>query len=211
MRTIELCTTRLRTFVAYFAVVASAASVRAAAAQAVSTITAGTRIRVTAPGALSPAAQSGRLLSLRPDSLVLQPDGSASSLVVPHASITELDVSDGRHTRTGRGLAIGLLVGAGAGAGIGAATYTAPHCANGNFAQCLGESIADAGGRGGRALVCGLLGGISGTVVGGLIGHAHSTERWRRLDGPVASLFRFLPNHMSVAPSGSRVAVKLRI
>jgi hypothetical protein len=211
MRAIELCTTGLRTFVACLTVIASVASAAKATAQSATTVSPGARIRITAPGALSPAEQSGRLVSLRSDSLVLQPDGSESALAVPSASVTELDVSDGQHTRTGRGLAIGALVGAGVGAGIGAATYSNPECKGGNFGECLGAGIAAAGGRGGRAAALGLLGAVSGAVVGALVGHAHSSDDWRRVNNPVASLFRIVPEHLSVAPLPRGLAVSLQI
>lgn len=185
------------------------ASGRAATAQTSATLTPGTRIRVTAPGVLTPAEQSGRFLSLRSDSLLLQPDAGGSALVVPRSSVTELEVSTGRHTLTRRGLTIGLLVGAGVGAGLGAATYSPPRGCN-NLGQCIGEGIADPG-RGGLALICGVLGGVSGLVVGSLIGHAHMSDQWQRVNQPLASLFQFVPHHMSVAPLGNRVAVTLRI
>jgi hypothetical protein len=192
------------------AAVGQAAPGGAAMAQTSTTPAPGTRVRVTAPGVLTPEVQSGRLISFRSDSLLLQPDGGETSLAVPRASVTELDVSEGLHTRTRRGLAIGLLVGAGAGAGIGAATYTRPTCKNLNLAQCIGVGIGDPG-RGGVALISGVLGGIAGLVVGGLIGHAHTSEQWERVEGSRASLFRFVPDNVSIAPSGLGIALSMRI
>jgi hypothetical protein len=78
----------------------------------------GTRIRVTAPGALGKRVVVGRLLSLDGETLSLQPSGGATTLEIPRAAITRLELSR-RHGQKAKGAARGLMVGVGAATVIG--------------------------------------------------------------------------------------------
>lgn len=143
----------------------------------------GTRVRVTAPGVLTPSRQSGRVLTSRADTLSLQPDGGAAPFALPWAAVTDIDVSRGRHRSTLRGLVIGVLVGGVSGAVIGAATYqeTKPSAGcPGTEDFCITGPLFDIG-RGGSAALAGGLGALVGGVTGALIGHAHQDDAWEKV------------------------------
>jgi len=86
----------------------------------------------------------GTLARLRDDTLVVVPDGHDLSLAIPYATLGELEVSRGRHRRTGRGALIGL--GTGVAGGVVAALVLChdDRCesSGGDFA-----GFADAGNR----------------------------------------------------------------
>lgn len=166
------------------------------------------RVRVTAPTVLTPARQPGRVLALRRDSLLLQPDGGSDSLWLPLAAVTDLEVSRGRHASTGKGIVVGLLTGGALGAVVGAATYQAPKPCPPSGLFCLNGFLDP--GRGGTALIVGVLGGVVGGVVGGFVGHAHQSERWERVaPGPLASLLGIAPGHVSLTPTGGGAALSV--
>lgn len=155
----------------------------AQAAHDSATFPSGTRVRVTAPGVLTPSRQSGRVLTSGADTLSLQPDGGAAPFALPWAAVTDLDVSRGRHRSTFRGFVIGALVGGVSGAVIGAATYqeTKPSAGcPGTEDFCITGPLFDIG-RGGSAALAGGLGALVGGVTGALIGHAHQDDTWEKV------------------------------
>ncbi len=142
---------------------------------------AGQRVRITAPGALTPTRQAGRLISIRGDTILMQPDGGAESLAVPRAAITDMEVSHGRHLSTGSGIIIGALVGGVAGAVAVAGTpgdkSSCPPQPRGGLGCGVGQSI-DSALRPAAEIAAGVVGMIVGGAVGALIGHAHESENW---------------------------------
>lgn len=189
-------------------VLALAATVNA---QAPASLTPGARIRVKAPGALMPEQQAGRLISLGPDTLVLQPDG-APAASIPRSSIGEIDISLGRHSETRNGLVIGLLTGAAAGAALGAAVGHDDTCTSRGLFGDEPPTTFKCGslfGRGQVAAVTGVAGGLVGLIVGGLIGHAQSNDEWQRVGGVAGSLLRFAPNHVAIDPLRGAVGLSL--
>ena len=125
---------------------------------------AGVRVRLSAP----PYGRvSGRVLARRADTLVVRRDldswgDSSDTLRVLLGDVSALAVSVRRHRRVGKGALIGLMVGAAAGAVVGAATYK--------------PTYIDPG-RGGTALIVGVLGGAGGAAVGALVG-AVKVDKW---------------------------------
>jgi hypothetical protein len=165
------------------AVVLQPYSGRAQAPRAAATVTPGTRVRVTAPGALTPSRQAGRVLTTRADTLSLQPDDSVTVLTLPWTAITDLEVSRGQHRSTLNGAFIGALVGGVSGAVIGAATYekSKPSGGCGGTQEfCISGPLFDIG-RSGSAALAGALGAVVGGVTGALIGHAHQRETWEKV------------------------------
>lgn len=208
--------TSMRPTVLYIAVAVLVAgsvlvpSVRARAQNphAVQSIAAGTRVRITAPGALTPARQAGQLLALHPDTLVLLPDGSAASLALPLAGVTGIEVSRRRHRSTGTGILIGVLAGGATGAAVGAATYKTPKpsagCADAQFI-CGPFGVL---GRGGATTGGALLGAVVGGVVGGFVGHAHQSDDWATIPfARRAAALLSAPNHLSITPAKGGVAL----
>jgi hypothetical protein len=202
--------TVLSTGIICLAAVAQVAHGPAAMAQTPTILAPGTRIRVTAPSALTPEQQAGRLVALRADSLLLQPDGAAE-VTIPRSAIGEIDTSLGRHSATGRGIVVGLFTGAAAGAALGAALLHKGACTFHQGVLFLPAYTSDCVSRGTRAAEGGILGAVAGLVAGGLIGHSHKTEDWHRVGGFAGSVLRIVPDHLSVASSGAAVEFSLRI
>lgn len=130
-------------------------------AQTPRSLVSGTRVRITAPGTLTPERQTGRVLALRPDTLLLQPDGGAASLALPLTAVTDIEASHGRHRSTGVGILIGLLAGGATGAVVGAATYQKPpggcDLVSAQPKSCSAFDL----GRGFQTGVLGVLGGVA--------------------------------------------------
>ena len=184
-------------------------------AQTTASIAPGTRIRVTAAGVLTPEQQAGRLIALRPDSLVLQPDGAAV-VTIPRSTIGEIDTSLGSHSATRRGLLIGLLTGAATGAALGAATWHEDTCTSRGLFGDESPTTFKCGSlfsRGAWATGTGVAGGVVGLVVGALIGHAHTTEEWTRVGGRAGALLCFAPNHVAINPvrGGEELSIRMRM
>ena len=196
--------TRLTDIIAIATVFLTPSVVRAQAPELA--LAPGSRVRVTAPGVLTPARQSGRVLATSRDSLRVQLDGGADSLWLSRALFTELEVNRGPHRSTGKGIVLGMLSGAALGAVIGAATYQPPKpCANCWFG-------APDFGQGGQALIAGVAGALVGAVVGAFVGHYHQSDGWERVPpGPLASLLRTGPDHLSVASGGRGAALSLAL
>lgn len=110
--------------------------------------------------------QPGTLVVLGGDTLVLQPDGTDSSVVLPLSSIRRLYVSSGPGSRARDG-AVGLVTGAVAGLLITAV-----------MDQVLREGFVLDYGR--AAMIAGAAGLASGVIFGG-------QERWQRVSLPLGS------------------------
>lgn len=124
----------------------------------------GSRVKVLSPLF---GQRSGIVVSTVADTLTFRPRRDAASIAVAAPSIAKLEVSSGTY-RYGaiKGLAFGFVAGAVVGAVLGAATYSPSSCQE----FCL----LDRGGSAG--LAAGLL-GITGGLVGLLIGAAPH-DKW---------------------------------
>jgi hypothetical protein len=120
----------------------------------------GDRIRATAP-TLSPSPLVGTVVAFEANSLMVQRGTGTRRLSL--ASLTRLEMSQGRRSHAALGAGIGLLVGAGVGAviGSGCKAIIVPVSSEGG---CIAVGAAVIGGAG--ALV--------GAVTGALV----RTERW---------------------------------
>jgi len=125
------------------------------------------------------------VLALRGDSLLLQLQAGGDSVALPMAKVERLEVSQGLHSSTLKGLGFGVVTGAVLGTVGGASS-------GGSY-----PAIAAVGG--------GIIGGLAGLVIGGVIGAFHTSERWERI--PVRSAGR-----LSVAPTqGNGVVLSLGV
>ncbi len=151
-------------------------------------LAAGTRVRVTSP-LLGTEPRVAIVLARLPDTLAIRYDGTRDSVAVPFAAITELEVSDGAHTRVLKGMGIGFLAGAATGALMGAASYRG--CGGCDFDI----------GRGGDAFLGGVAGAVLGPLIGGVAGAIWRTEGWVPVAfaSPVLGRLRLAPNWMSGA------------
>ena len=115
----------------------------------------------------------GTLVRLEADTLVLREKGQSILSSLSIASLTRLEVSRDRKSRTGRGALIGFLVGAGVGA-VG----TEAVCANARDFDSGSVGAPDIG-------TCLLLGGVAfgliGTGIGAIAGKVIKGERWERV------------------------------
>ena len=120
----------------------------------------GDRIRATAP-TLSPSPLVGTVVAFEANSLMVQRGTGTRRLSL--ASLTRLEMSQGRRSHAALGAGVGLLVGAGVGAviGSGCKAIIVPVSSEGG---CIAVGAAVIGGAG--ALV--------GAVTGALV----RTERW---------------------------------
>ena len=116
----------------------------------------------------------GNLLGPPRDSVRLLGDPGRDTLAVATASLARFEVSKGRHRQAGRGATIGALVGVVAGAALGLATYE----------ECSGFCPAPDPGRGGSAMIGGILFGLLGAGVGAITGSQIKAERWAPLPQP---------------------------
>ena len=124
----------------------------------------GDRIRITAtPYALEH--RTARVVSVRNDSLILDV-APAETLAVALAGVTQLDVSTGRRRNTLRGAGIGALIGVGSGALIGFASGDDPPTAF--FSLSASE----------KAALAGATLGVTGLVIGAVVGTLIVSDRW---------------------------------
>ena len=120
----------------------------------------GDRIRAHAPSA-SPGPLVGTVVAFQADSLMVQ--GDTKSWRLSLASLTRLDISQGRRSHAGLGAGIGLLVGAGVGAVIGSGCDLTVVPVS-SEAGCIAVGVALVGG--------------AGALLGAVIGSHTRTERW---------------------------------
>ncbi|HET9002397.1 MAG TPA: hypothetical protein VFN39_00225 [Gemmatimonadaceae bacterium] len=174
--------------------ISTSASLRA---QATAPASVGERVRITTPTQRGGYRYVGSVVGVQGDSLLLQTKEMAGPRSVAIGDITALDVSLGKRGNTRRGLLYGSVIGAGLGAALAAATYQKPDCAGATW--FCGDATPN---RTGDAVAGGILGALTGVVVGGLWGATHPSERWvRRSLGSAA--------RVGVAPSGRGFGVRL--
>lgn len=151
-----------------------------------SPVSAGTRVRVTAPGK-DLDQHVTTVVEIRGDSIVVLGDRN-SSLPIGFADITEIEVSTGKRTHFWRGAGLGLGIGVVAGLVIGAVTHE--ECDPDPLFGCfLGPETASE-----SAVLGGLTLGSIGLVAGAVIGAVSRTDRWASVNLPVRA---------SIAPAQS--------
>ena len=140
-----------------------------------STLTPDARVRVMAVG--TNRWVIGKLLAPPRDTVTLLEGDSGETKALATASLARFEVSRGRRKQTGRGAWIGAVTGGVISALLGAVTYE----------ECSGFCVAPDPGRGGTALLGGLLGGVFGLGVGALVGTAFTGDRWTPVPQPWGS------------------------
>jgi hypothetical protein len=136
-------------------------------------VSAGSRIRI---GTSDAVPFVGTLVRGSADTLVVElPSGS--SVALPQARITRLDVSGGIRRRTWQGAGVGFLAGAGAGTAVALATYRRSDCGDSEIGQGIICPWLDGISREATVIVDAALLGAAGTIVGALIGHV-GHETW---------------------------------
>jgi hypothetical protein len=132
----------------------------------------GSRVRILS-AVLGDRKEQGTVVSTTKESIVFQ----QKSLNVPQTlgvnAISQMDISQGTHSRALKGAFWGLWIGGAVVAGITAATWQKPK----DCGFCMDF------GRGGDAAMAGVFGGALGAVVGLLVG-AMPTETWVPVDIP---------------------------
>ena len=135
----------------------------------------GNRVRVTAPQFFQKikisqpskkiACVVGTVMATNADTLFLKVENQPESLImsVPFASLRKLEVSRGRQPQVLTGAGVGFVVGAAAGALL-----------------FKGSSEHDLSDRDARLIGAGLL-GISGTLIGAVIGANKRGDRWEEV------------------------------
>ncbi len=124
------------------------------------TLTAGDKVRVTT----EEERVVGYWVSLDDNQLTLNTEARDSSLVLPLASLTKLEVSKGLKSRTLKGAGIGFLVGAAAGLAFGAIA-----CAIAG--DCEDDTVY-------VALIFGAIGAPLGAGTGAVIGSFIKVDSW---------------------------------
>ena len=139
----------------------------------------GSRVRISAP-VLGDGKQVGTVVEVRADTLLFAADHQSTRALVPTASLTGLEVSQGMRSHIGKGAGLGFLAGAVAGGVVGYVSLHDPHSSDGDWGPV-------------GAVVGGALGGVVGLGMGALIG-SRSTERWDS---------QRLPIHVGFIPGGN--------
>ena len=166
-------------------------------AQASAPAAVGERVRITTPSQRGSFRYVGSVVAVQGDSVVLQTRDLATPRAVAISDITGLEVSLGQRGNTRRGLIYGTVIGAGLGAVLAAVTYKKPDCAGATF--FCGDVTPN---RSGDAVAGGILGALTGIVVGGLWGATHPSERWARRSLGSAT-------RVGVAPGGRGTTVSV--
>ena len=133
------------------------------AAESVSVVEPGSRVRVTAPAESSP--RIGTCEGVREGQLLFRDDGEPRR--IPLSAISRIDVSRGRKTSKTR-----VILGAVVGGAVGSV-------AMGCLANKDDYGVACAGQDDTKYLVGGILGGVAGGLLGALVGRS---ESWERVD-----------------------------
>jgi hypothetical protein len=107
--------------------------------------------------------RTGRVLTIRSDSLLLQV-APAETLAVALAGVTRLEVSTGRRRYALRGAGLGSLIGGASGAVIG-------YASGDDRGWCCFSA-------GGKAVIYGVGLGVTGLVIGTVVGALHVSDRW---------------------------------
>ena len=145
-----------------------------ATGQELTSLQAGSRVRLRS---LESGAKwlQGNLVHMGNDSLSLVTRAS-DTVVVATGSVTQLEVSRGRYSNTGQGLAIGAAVGGGLGLILGVAAATE---------ECRGFICYEVGPEDVLAVTAILA--AAGSGVGALIGSASHREHWTQASLPRVS------------------------
>ncbi|UCC84511.1 MAG: hypothetical protein JSW46_06175 [Gemmatimonadota bacterium] len=125
----------------------------------------GDRVRVTAP-TIEPDPLVGTFIALGADTCVLEVGGRAEPLVLPLASVTNLEVSQGHKSKMLKGAVLGLLIGGFVGGVSGAAA-------------CSGDKCEASAGE--MAMYCGAIGAVPGLFIGAGVGRMSKTDRWEEV------------------------------
>ena len=128
----------------------------------------GARIRITSPG-VRDSERVGTVVSVTSDSIRFTPDSRPASLAVAHSDIKSIEVSAGRVSARNRFALIGVAIGGAVGFASG---Y---HESGGNGGQYIGGGKKSAMENALlSAAIVGVLGGVTGWIVGG----SHTQEKW---------------------------------
>jgi hypothetical protein len=150
--------------------------------------TSGDRIRITA-ASYGLENRTARVVNVRSDSLFLH-IAPAETLAVALAGVTRLDVSFGRRRYPLQGAGIGSLIGVTSGVLIGYASGDDPP---GWFAFTAGE----------KAVLAGVGLGLTGLVVGTVVGLLKTSDRWMSVPLGAAEA----SPRLQVSRGGARLAV----
>lgn len=156
-------------------VVPHRAAAQEAANAASVVVTPGSRVRVTTPAT---GRVVGTLLMASDDSVRIELAGG-SSVGLPRANLSGLEVSGGVRRNGWRGAGIGLLVGAGVGGAIGLATYRRAECYD-NVIEGFFCDIVNRTSRSVTVMSDAAMVGTAGAIVGALIGQI-GRETWVRV------------------------------
>jgi len=124
----------------------------------------GTRVRITAPSVRLDGAV-GTVQEVTSESMVVSFQNPRGVGTVERSTITQMEVSIGRERRVLRGLGLGLAFGAGGGVIVGLASGDDPP----GFLSLTAEE---------KALVLGVVFGLTGGVVGLVFGLANHHDIW---------------------------------
>jgi hypothetical protein len=156
--------------------------------------------------ATSDTSQTGTISDVRPDGFGFRREGQADNTPVGFASLTQLEIGQGRHANPLLGLAIGAAAGAGIGAIAGAATYRNSNpCPAGGQSFCFGSITT----QGEDAALGAILGAVGGGAIGLVTGFIVHTERWRKV--PLGSLLAQRHTSLIVTPTRTGLRFGLRI
>jgi len=140
-------------------------------AQSASAIRPGARVRITQEGQKPRVAV---LVAPGADTVLVRWAEHTSTVAVPLAEVSRLDVSTGRHRKLLKGALVGTLSAGTVGALLGAATYSP--CESTEFFGCFMEPTS----QGESALLGGIVGGALGLIVGTLAG-LPTRESWHQV------------------------------
>lgn len=138
----------------------------------------GTRVRVTAPS-IAEHRIVGTIVTIGADTLtlktkrkvepfILNSNGQAETLAIPFASVTKLEVIRGKKRNVVKGAGIGVVVGGLSGVVYGFSEGDDPP------GGILGWTAKE------KAAMLGIMGSLSGGVLGALIGALKTTDRWEK-------------------------------
>lgn len=127
----------------------------------------GARVRVSAPGVVA-GQVVGTIKELRPDTCVLQVEGRPWPLVLPLASVTQLEISRGHKSKSG----IGILLG-------GSAGFLGGYLIGTQTSVC--ETCGGSESKGKTGLAFGTILGLLGAAVGGELGSKDRVEFWEEV------------------------------
>jgi hypothetical protein len=165
----------------------------------------GARVRVRATD-YGDTSQIGTITGVRHDGITFRRERHRDSLMIGFDHVTQLEISQGRHSHPVSGLAIGFLGGAAIGAIAGAASYsnTVSCPPNGEF-FCIGPLTT----QGEDAALGAVLGAVGGGVIGLVTGFIVHTERWHKVS--LRSLLAQRQTGLILAPSptGFRFGVRI--